>query len=156
MIGAGCALAGHGLLPLSQMKWDLHAGQVQLVRELRVQQQAEGQNQYRLVVHIEPGVVVPADAGSAAAVPQQQQAGAHSYEVEVVCVGNGELLRRQSFSEFPVASGGKFLVQLPAAIEQCFSESEAVLSVYLRLVNAADDVAVNGSFYIEVVPLVSQ
>lgn len=153
MIGAGCALAGHGLLPSSHINWELQPGQAQVARELRVQQQsAAGQGLYRLVVHIEPGLVSPADTGSASGAQQQ----GHTYELEVVCARNGERLRRQSFSEFPVASGGKFMVQLPAAIEQCFRESEAVLDVYLRIINAAGDVAVNGSFYIETVSAASQ
>lgn len=148
MIGAGCALAGHGLLPSTSIHWHLQGSQVQVIKELQVQRPTRAPNNYLLVVHIEPSLVLPADTNTEVERAPVKVL-SHSYEVAVVCARNGGLLRRQSFSEFPVASGGKFSVQLPEAIEQCFVDAEAVLSVSIRLVNAEPDVSVNGSFYLE-------
>lgn len=139
LVFAGCALAGHSLLKPEPIRWQLNAEQQQVTQTLRLEKIPHYTPLNHLVVFVKP-------------IKDNTLTPEHLFNISVFCEGNNTLLKEQHFSTYPAASGGKFIVQLPDELEQCFNdEAIAQIKVNLSLTPHSKDVILirKGEFYIE-------
>ena len=143
LIFAGCALAGHSLLKPEPIRWQLNTEQPQVTQTLRLKKIPHYTPLNQLVIVVTPIKDNPA-------IPE------HLFSIQVFCEGNNTPLKEQHFSTYPATSGGKFIVQLPDELEQCFNDDAiAQLKVTLSITPQTKDVTTEvilirkGEFYIE-------
>ena len=142
LIFAGCALAGHSLLKPEPIRWQLNSTQQQVTQTLRLEKIPHYKPLNRLVIFVKP-------------IKNVTSTQEHFFNIRVFCEGNDTPLKEQQFSTYPAASGGKFIVQLPDELEQCFNdEAIAQLKVNLSITPQTKDIIKEailrkGEFYIE-------
>lgn len=139
LVFAGCALAGHSLLKPEPIRWQLHSEQQQVTQIMRLEKIPHYTPLNHLVVFVKP-------------IKDTASIQEHVFNISVFCEGNDTPLKQQHFSTYPAASGGKFIVQLPDELEQCFNdEAIAQLKVTLSITPQEKNVTFirKGEFYIE-------
>lgn len=139
LVFAGCALAGHSLLKPEPIRWQLNSKQQHITQTLTLEKIPHYKHLNRLVVLVKP-------------IQDSASAQEHLFNVNVFCAGRDTPLKEQHFSTYPANSGGKFIVQLPDELEQCFNEeATAQLEVNLSITPQHKDALLmrKGEFYIE-------
>lgn len=138
LVFAGCALAGHSLLKPEPIRWQVNSEQ-QTTQFIKLEKTPHYTYLNRLIVLVKP-------------IKNSSGIQAHLFNVDIFCEGNNTPLRKQHFSTYPAQSGGKFIVQLPDELEQCFNEeATAQLKINLSITpqNKSARFIRKGEFYIE-------